>query len=497
MIEFASVEEAFTLKDYASIAHLSGIVRELEAEASVVIPHLQNRTVWMVSSTGQGGGVAEMLPKMVTLLEELGLPTRWMVLYTEKSAFFSLTKRLHNLILGEGEPHLNWEARQLYEKVNTQNAERLKEHLRPEDILVIHDPEPLAIGPILKDRLGIRTIWRCHIGLDEHNEATRAAWHFLRPYAETYDQAIFSAPEYIPDYLAGLSSVIHPGLDPESHKNRTLDPHKLVGILCNAALKQERHPVLTPPFGNCARRLSPDGSFVPAIHRQEIGLLYRPIVTQISRWDRLKGFEGLLQGFVKLKQRLNDKTGSLDERFRRLLEIVRLVLAGPDPESIQNDPDQQKVLEDLSKAYRKLPKKYQQDIALLSLPMESRKENALMANALQRCSNVIVQNSLREGFGLTVTEAMWKRVPVLGTHACGLRQQIREGIDGLLVRNPQDADEVAWGLEELLKDPVKRDVMARTGQRRVHEEFLIFTQLKRWLRLLASCVAHPPRDRSE
>jgi trehalose synthase len=349
------------------------------------------------------------------------------------------------------------------------------------------------MGPILKDELGVHTIWRCHIGLDEHLPATRAAWHFLQPYAETYDQVIFSAPEYIPDYLAGCSTIVHPGIDPESHKNRMLSPHKLVGILCNAGLKQERHPVLTPPFPNPALRLTADGSLVPATDSEEIGLLYRPIVTQISRWDRLKGFDNVLSGFIRLKERLKDGRDTRPERYQRLLEIVRLVLAGPDPSAMQDDPEAREVFQEIATAYQKLPAEYQKDVAVLVLPMDSRKENALMVNALQRCSTVVVQNSIREGFGLPVTEAMWKRVPLIGTHACGLRQQIRDGIDGLLIRDPRDPDELAWALEELLKDPVKRHVMARTAQRRVHEEFLIFTQLRRWLRLLAACASAPIR----
>ena len=116
-----------------------------------------------------------------------------------------------------------------------------------------------------------------------------------------------------------------------------------------------------------------------------------------------------------------------------------------------------------------------------------------MVNALQLCSTVVMQNSLREGFGLTATEAMWKRVPVVGTHACGLRRQIRDGIDGVLVRDPSDSDEIAEVLNKLLEDPVRRDILARTAQRRVHDEFLIFTQLCHWLRLLAACANAPAK----
>jgi trehalose synthase len=496
MIRIVDVEATRTIDDYASIAHLAAPVQALRAEAAILAPALRERTVWMVNSTARGGGVAEMLPQMVTLLNGLGLTTRWAVLGSDRPEFFALTKRLHNLIHGEGDPGLNDDDRELFESVNRQNAEALKPHLDPDDILVVHDPQPLAMGAILKEELGLRTVWRCHIGHDEHLATTRAAWYFLKPYAEAYDRAIFSAPEYIPDYLAGRSTIIHPALDPFSHKNRPLPPHKLVGILCNAGLKAERHPVLTPPFDQQAQRLQPDGSFGPAVNPEEIGLLYRPIVTQVSRWDRLKGFRPLLEGFVRLKGWRDDPSRNWSPRRRRRVEIVRLVLAGPDPASVQDDPEGQGVLEELSAEYRALPPEIQRDVALLTLPMNSRKENALMVNALQRCSTIIVQNSIREGFGLTATEAMWKRVPVLATRASGLRQQIRSGIDGMLTQDAADPDEVARRLDDVLRDLPKRDLLARSAERRVHDRFLIFTQLCEWLRVLSTAASATRKARA-
>jgi trehalose synthase len=494
MIELVKSDESFSLDHYESIAHLADPVRELRAEAALLIPKLAGRTLWMVNSTAQGGGVAEMLPKMISLLEELGLPTRWAVVGTDKQEYFALTKRIHNLIHGQGEPRLDAADRELFEAVNRENADDLRKHLRPEDILVVHDPQPAALGAMLKEELGLRTLWRCHIGLDERLPATRAAWNFLKPYAETYDHAVFSAPEYIPDYLAGYSTIIHPALDPCSHKNRELSPHKIVGILCNSGLKVEREPVLTPPFSKPAMRLRGDGSFVPASQLGGIGLLYRTTVTQISRWDRLKGYRPLMEGFLQLKMRLNDLDRKWDRRHRRRIGIARLVLGGPDPASIQDDPEGKEVLEELIDYYCRLTPEYQNDIALLTLPMDSRKENALMVNALQRCSTIVAQNSTQEGFGLTATEAMWKRVPILGTHACGLRQQITHGIHGMLTRDPNNADEIAENLDELLKAPLQRDLLARAAQRRVHQEFLVFAQLRSWLRLLADCVEAAPAE---
>jgi trehalose synthase len=489
-MDLITLRKTVSLDDYASFAFLVHPVQELRAEAAMLAPRLQGRSVLMVNSAAQGGGVAEMLPMLVLLLRELGVNANWAVIGSDRPEFFKLTKRLHNLIHGEGDPDLGPADRALYDEVSRANAEQLRPHLKTGDVLVVHDPQPLGAGARLRRELDLHAVWRCHIGLDRHTAATRAAWKFLQPYAEPYDRAVFSAPEYIPDFLAGRSTIIHPAIDPLSHKNRELHPHKLAGILCNSGLAEPDAPVLTSPFPAPVQRLQPDGSFGPANQPDNLGLLYRTIVTQVSRWDRLKGFRPLLEGFLRMKQCPRNQANNSHGRHRRRREIVRLVLAGPDPGSIQDDPEAREVLEELRGFYRGLEPACQQDVALLTLPMESRKHNALTVNALQRCSRVVVQNSLREGFGLTATEAMWKSVPVLGSSACGLRQQIRDGVDGRLVSHPEDPDEIATVLDEMLRTPQTLERWGRNAQLRVANEFLIFTQLSRWLRLLTATVSH-------
>ena len=304
MVETVAVDEALTLEDYQAVVHLSEAVRSLRTEARSLVPHLEGRTVWMLNSTARGGGVAEMLPRMITILRELSVSTEWAVIGTADPAFFTLTKRIHNLIHGSGDPELTANDRALYEAVSRENAESLRGRLRPGDLLVVHDPQPLGVGAILRRELDVRAVFRSHIGLDETNRQTSAAWDFLKPYARCYDHAVFTAPEYIPDYLAGRAGVIRPAIDPLSHKNRDLLVTRLVGILCNARLASEQHPVVPLEYPDVAKRLAPDGRFLPADHSGGIGLLFRPIVTQISRWDHLKGFKPLLDGFVRLKERV-------------------------------------------------------------------------------------------------------------------------------------------------------------------------------------------------
>jgi trehalose synthase len=495
MVKVVHAEEQAGLEGYASQAYLTEAVRNLTSVASTVAPLLRGRKVWMVNSTAQGGGVAEMLPKIIRLMSDLGLQAKWAVLETSRKEFFVLTKRIHNLLHGVGDPRLGPEDRALYDAVSWETADALRSHVAPNDLLIVHDPQPLGAGAILKKELGLATVWRCHVGLDEDTPATAAAWEFLRPYAVAYDRAIFTSPEYVPHYLAKRSSIMTPGIDPAGWKNRELSQHKLVGILVNSGLLRAVHPVLTPPWDHPALRLGADGTFAPSDSVHDVGFGYRPTVLQVSRWDRLKGWLPLLRGFARLKHRAGQVDPGKDARHRRRLEIVRLVLAGPDPSSIQDDPKATEVLEELRAEYLGLSPELQADVAILALPMASRKENALMVNVLQRCASLVVQNSLQEGFGLTAAEAMWKRAPVLGTRACGLRIQIRDGLEGRINAEPENPEAIAAVMDEMLRARDARERWGSAAQRRVYDEFLIFAQVRRWLEVFASCAERAERLR--
>jgi trehalose synthase len=476
-----------SLDTYAADPRFAAQVQELRAEAALVAPRVQG-TIWMVNSTARGGGVAEMMPTLLAFLRELGFRARWAVIGSDEPEFFRLTKRLHNMLHGQadGGIDLGPDEAALLETVGHQNARELEQHLGPGDVLFVHDPQPIALGSLLRRERGLPLVWRCHIGLDERTPATRAAWRFLRPFLTDYQRAIFSAPEYIPSYLAGRASIVYPGLDPHSHKNRDLSVPKMVGILCNGGLQPAHAPVPTPDYEQRARRVMPDGSLGPV---GELGLLFRPIVLQVSRWDRLKGWRPLLDAFAQMRRSLaRDGAPGLNPRNQQRLALSRLVLAGPDPEGVADDPEGQAVFDELREAYRALEPALQADVALIVLPMGSRKENALAVNALQRCATVVVQNSLREGFGLTATEAMWKRQAVLATHAVGLRHQIRDTIDGRLTRDPNDPLEIATHLRELLVNPRERFELGRNAHRRVNESFLVFTQLSRYIELIGRAV---------
>ncbi len=255
MIEEIHEKAHIGLDDYASVVHLAGAVAELRAEAAQLVPKLKGRTVWMLNSTAQGGGVAEMLPRVISLLEELGVRTRWLVMGTERPGFFDLTKRIHNLIHGSGDPVLTPADRALYSAVSDDIARELAPRLHSDDVLVAHDPQPAGAGARVAASVGVNTVWRCHIGLDEDLPQTRAAWDFLEPYLGVYDQTVFTATEYIPHYLTRHVALIPPGIDPLSEKNRELSAHELTGVLVNSRLLAEYAPVVTPAFARPAERL--------------------------------------------------------------------------------------------------------------------------------------------------------------------------------------------------------------------------------------------------
>ena len=458
------------------------------SEARSTAKKLRGMTVWMINSTSNGGGVAEMLPKMVSLLRQLDVNTQWLVMSPDNEAFFHLTKRIHNLIHDLGRPGFNDEDKGLYAAVSKAAADQLEQMISPQDILVVHDPQPLGAGAELIRRSGIKAIWRCHIGLDQNTPKTESAWTFLKPYADSYDHAVFSAPEYLPAFLKDKSSLISPAIDPLSHKNRYISSPDLISILYKSGMvKNGHHRHLNPIWRRRALRLNADGQFMPINTDDGFELLYRPTVTQISRWDRLKGWQPLIEGFVSLKRRYRNNGGEPSPLNLRI-RSSQLVLAGPEPSAVQDDPEGQGVLEDLCSYYKRLSAVDQKGISILSLPMHSTHQNHLMVNALQRCSSLVAQNSLQEGFGLTATEAMWKQVPVLGTTACGLRQQIRDGKDGRLTGNPLDPEEIADNVEHIFAKPWLLEKWGQSAQKRVYRNFLIFNQIKKWFECLNKTI---------
>ena len=366
---------------------------------------LRGKTAKMVNSTAVGGGVAEILNRLVPLMNELEVRTKWEVI-TGGNDFFEVTKGFHNALHGASY-NLTKDALDIFMMYNEQNRQRME---FGEDLIVIHDPQPAGLVRS-KQSCHARWIWGCHIDLYAPHTGV---WDFLRPLVEQYDAAIFSSPSFtrqlsIPQYL------FYPCIDPLAEKNKELEESYL---------------------GKIADDFGIDRS--------------RPIITQISRFDRLKDPVGVVEAYKLVKKYVD----------------CQLVLAGG---GASDDPEGAAVLAEVREAAGDDP-----DVIILNLPPWC----ALEINALQRISTVVVQKSLKEGFGLTVTEALWKSKPVIAGAVGGIPTQVVHKLTGALVHSVEGC---AYQLRYLLTHPEFALQLGKNGREHVKENFLITTNLKRYL----------------
>jgi trehalose synthase len=460
------------LQQFAQIVP-PGEMGEALQSAAAVRDRLEGRVLWQVNSTAVGGGVAEMLPPLLGYTRGTGVDARWVVIDGDPE-FFRITKRIHHALhgsLGDGTP-LDDQARRHYEETLRKNAEELCAVVRSGDVVFLHDPQTAGLGPALV-RAGARVLWRCHIGHDTTNEEVEAGWRWLRPYLESIPLFVFSRQAYIPDYCDhGKSAIVTPSIDVFSPKNQDLDDATVRSILVQADLVGGPAPEERPPLFWCD-----DGSPERVCRQAEVVRLggapswETPLVLQVSRWDPLKDPVGVMRGFVELLQR----SGRTD---------VELILAGPSTEGVADDPEGASVLQEVIAAWRELPESLQARIHLASLPTDDVAENAAIVNALQRHASVIVQKSLHEGFGLTVTEAMWKGRPVVASAVGGIQDQIENGVSGVLLENPEDLSAFADALAGVLNDPQRARRLGEAGRDRVREHFLGVRHLLKYARLI-------------
>jgi trehalose synthase len=379
-------------------------VEELRALAGP----LEGATVEMVNSTAVGGGVAEMLTRLIPLMRSVGLEGRWQVLEADQP-FFEVTKAFHNALHGSAYQPGPCDF-EIFREYNRRNLDRLTLDSR---FVVIHDPQPVALVDVRAAAPSGRWIWRCHIDLSRPD---MKVWNFLEPYVARFDGAIFSSPSFarqlpIPQHL------FYPSIDPLADKNRELEPEFVEGVL-------ER-------FGIDERR---------------------PILTQISRFDRLKDPIGVVRVYRLVKRYFD----------------CQLVLAGG---GAPDDPEGSQVLAEVNEAAAGDP-----DIHVLELPAAS----PLEVNALQRASTIVIQKSLREGFGLTVAEALWKKKPVVASAVGGIPLQVIHKHTGLLAHSVEGT---AYQIRFLLANPEIARRLGEQGHEHVRENFLIIGNLKRYLTL--------------
>jgi trehalose synthase len=404
MTTLVQLPPAELLPSYRSIVG-NDSMRLLEALAR----RLRGHRVVMVNSTATGGGVAEILQRLVTLFNELGVPTTWEVMPGD-TRFYGITKTIHNTL--HGHPGTitadDWD---YYHEVNRRAANALA---LDGDLIMIHDPQPAGVIAHRR-RSGQAWLWRCHIDL---SHADPAVWDHLGPIVEKYDAAVFSHTSFV-QTLGIPAYLVPPSIDPISDKNRDLEPHEAGRLL--------------EPFD------------LPA---------ETPIVTQVSRFDRLKDPIGVVEAFL----------------LARAQEPAHLVLAGG---TADDDPEGAEVLREVMERVGG-----HRDVTILNLPPDSH----LAINALQRRSAVVLQKSLREGFALTISEALWKRRAVIGGAVGGIPLQILHERTGMLVRSVEGC---ALQITRLLRSAPLRRRLGAEGHEHVRENFLHPREARDYLSLFA------------
>lgn len=399
------------LEDYRGIVS-DEIITDLHRRAS----RLHDKHVVHMNSTAQGGGVAEMLYALVPLMNDVGVDAGWRVLVGGDD-FFGVTKKFHNGLQGD-RVNLTENKKRLYVQANESFSQY--NHISRHDAVIIHDPQPLPIVRFYKKRQP--WIWRCHIDLTAPDPVL---WEFLKGYIMRYDLMIVSHEQYLRPDLTVEQRVINPAIDPLNQKNIAL-PERTV------AKYMKRHGIL----------------------------LDKPLITQVSRFDKWKDPEGVVEVFRRVRERVD----------------CRLVLAG---NMATDDPEGLAIYERVRKRAGRLVESG--DIVFML------GANDTAINALQRVSSVVLQKSLREGFGLTVSEAMWKGTPVVAGAVGGIPLQVIDGETGFLV-DPTDLDQTADRVTALLEDPVLAGAMAERGVEHVREHFLVTRLLGHYLTLLDELI---------
>jgi trehalose synthase len=380
-------------------------------ELYILADRLKGKSVQNINSTAVGGGVAEILSRMIPLLKDLGVDANWDVIKGDEK-FFTITKNMHNALHGMN-LEISSEDLDYFLDVNRQNSETLDLF---GDIIFIHDPQPIGLVK-QREQKENKWIWRCHIDVSNPH---RSVMDFLRVFINRYDAAVFSAPSFARNDLAAKQILISPSIDPLSEKNRELSQETVDSVAKKYGLDRDR-----------------------------------PIVTQISRFDYLKDPLGVIEVYKKVKNHID----------------CQLVLAGG---GATDDPEGPRILDQIRSVAES-----DSDIHIIYLPPSSDTE----VNALQRASTVIMQKSLREGFGLTVTEALWKAKPVIATAVGGIPLQIAHKHSGILTYSVAGA---AHYLTELLSEPEYALKLGANGKEHVKNNFLVTRHIKDYLGLFIS-----------
>ncbi|WP_343036910.1 glycosyltransferase [Cellulomonas taurus] len=390
-----------------------------------------------VNTSARGGGVAEIVENVTRHDIARGRRSGWAVI-DAPDEFFAFTKGLHHLFHGRGDPHLLAAGGATYRQVLDRVPALLEADIRADDIVVLHDPQTLGLARWAAGRAR-RVYWHCHIGsLQDPDGVKGALWDFFADDLSAVDAVLVTEPGYLVGATVARVRIVRPAIDPEAPKNATMSDDEVARCL--------------RPFGAVAA----DGAVVPGGRVwQDVPLPeHAPMVLQVSRWDPLKGMADVLRSTAELEPR------------------THVVLAGPDPAEVLDDPEGIAQLRATLQQVRALPAPVRRRVHVIALSSHDRELNALCVNALQRRADVVVQRSLEEGFGLTVTEAMFKGRPVVASHTGGIPRQIDHGVSGLLV-HPGDDRAFVTAVNELLADEQMRMDIGAAAESSVRGHYLI------------------------
>lgn len=377
-------------------------------DLKLIAGKLQDKVIQHINSTSVGGGVAEILSRMIPLCKELGIDSRWDVIKGGEQ-FFEVTKKFHNVLHGGGE-QVTQKDFDIFLETSQKNIKEVNIY---GDIVFIHDPQPIAL---IKKKSNNKWIWRCHIDISNPN---LRVWTFLKDFLSNYDAAVFSSPAFSQANFPVRQFLISPSIDPLSDKNKELPQETIDAVLRKYNIPKDK-----------------------------------PIITQISRFDRLKDPIGVIEVFHQVRKYVD----------------CRLILAGG---TAKDDPEGLEVFQGVMEKA-----KQDRDIHILLLP-----HNDIEVNALQRASTVIVQKSLKEGFGLTVTEALWKFKPVVASKVGGILLQIKHKYSGLLCHSVEGA---SFAIKQLLNNPEYARKLGENGHEHIKNNFLLTRHLRDYILLFLS-----------
>lgn len=456
----------------------------------------QGRTIFNITpSAAADSGVAEAVETITALALDAGIDTRWYQL-DMPAPFRVLSERLDNWLHGyDGDGgSLRDKERDLYEHVLSSNAENLVDEISNGDIVVLHEAATAGLAQAFSEA-GAWVVWRCHGGTEDLNEHSQLAWSFLEPYLDWANRMVFTRDVYRPPFAPPDScDVIAPSIVPDSPKNRVLDLDESLSIVRLAGIFDGVAPFDAVPF------IREDGR--PGVIERLDGVMLAGgpvpqgarVVTQVSRWSALKGNVQLIEAFAADRELLADDVHlllvgpALDSKSRQTTRVVNSASGEPQLAPHNGHPSEAaRVLAQVLDAHAVLPPSLAERVHVAAIPMLDREVNALIVNALQRTSTVITLMSRQEGFGLPVTEAMWKKAVVVAAQVGGLIEQIDDGVNGVLVPG---LPAYSWGqaVAEVLRFPQQSAEMGLAAHESVRANYLPDRHLRDWLELIATMV---------